>query len=198
MAQAPAQVLRPGILAALLAGLGGAALLAGAGLVNLALSLQHAPLIVLREAPGLAETLEKAPWVGQPAPGPVVWALASPSCRGCAAFLDRDLAALQREGYAVRLILVAPERASAADVDRAVALARARTGADSALAPGEREGFAEWGRASLRDIDAVLAANDGHLALPALIWRHGPEWRVLNGRDAQARAWLAADLKPAA
>lgn len=198
MAQPAPQIARPAVLSAVLAGLAVAVTLAGGGFVLLGVSLAERPVVVLTEADRLAAALEKAPWVSEASGGPVVWALATPGCKSCAAFLLHDLPGLEADGYSVRLILVAPEDAAEAEAARAVELARARAGADSDLEPGEAEGYIAWGREAAAEVDAALAANGARLVYPALIWRRGVEWRAALGRDFNARARIAADLKPAA
>ncbi len=201
---APAKALyvqRPKVLAALCGALALCVLAAGAGYVMLWRSVAEGPVVVLTQAERLETVLERAPWSGDEAvaeEGPVVWALTGAPCAACPAFEAEDLASLRADGYAVRLIVVAQENAEAGDRDRAVALARAQTEADSPLEPGEAEGYAAWGRSVVHEVSAVLAANEAELELPALIWRRGAEWRVSVGRDPNARARIAEDLKPAA
>lgn len=196
MAQSPAHIQRPLALASALAALAVAAALCGAGFATLLTA--RAPVVVVAAADRLALALERAPWIGAGVEGPVVWAIAAAGCADCAPFLEKDVPALQADGFAVRLILYAPEGAPAADTARALELARARAGADAALEPGEAEGYLAWGRESAAEIAAALAENGASFETPALIWRRGAEWRVLLGRAAAARARIAADLKPAA
>ncbi len=198
MAQPAPQITRPAILYGVVAGLAGAVVLAAGGFAALGLSLLERPVVVLTDPDRLGAALEKAPWVSDAEEGVVIWAVSAPSCAACASFVEHDIPALEADGYAVRLILVAPADASPADLARVVEMARAREGADSELEPGEADGYVAWGREAAAEIDAVLSANGSRLELPALIWRRGAEWRVSLGRDLGARARIAADLKPAA
>lgn len=194
-------VRRPKVLAALCGALAVCVLAAGAGYVMLWRSVAEGPVVVLSQAERLETVLERAPWSGDEAvaeEGPVVWALTGAPCADCPEFEEEDLAGLRADGYAVRLVVVAEENAAPGDHDRAVALARAQTEADSPLEPGEAEGYAAWGRAVADEVASVLAANEAELELPALIWRRGAEWRVSVGRDPNARARIAEDLKPEA
>lgn len=194
-------VRRPKVLAGLCGALALCVLAAGAGYFMLWRSVAGGPVVVLTQADRLEDVLERAPWSGDEAvaeEGPVVWALTGAPCAECPEFEAKDLAALRADGYAVRLVVVAEENAAPGDRDRAVALARAQTEADSALERGEAEGYAAWGRAVADEVSAVLVANEAELELPALIWRRGAEWRVSVGRDPNARARIAEDLKPAA
>lgn len=196
MAQSAAHIERPVVLGAVFAALAVAALLCVGGFVLLWMA--RPPLVVVTASDRLATALEKAPWVDSGIEGPVVWAIVAAGCADCGPFLLQDVPALQEDGLAVRLILYAPEDAAEDDVRAAVDMARTRAGADALEEPGEAEGYLEWGRASAREIDSVLAENGARLQSPALIWRGGGEWRVILGRDLGASARLAADLKPAA
>jgi len=195
----PLYVARPKVLAGLCGALALCVLAAGAGYAMLWQSVADGPVVVLSEADRLEDALERAPWAGSEleveTDAPVVWALTGAPCGECPAFEAEDVAALTADGYAVRLVVVAEEGGPAEGLERAVALARARTEADSPLEPGEAEGYAAWGRTVADEVSAVLDANEAELELPALIWRRGAEWRVSVGRDPNARARIAEDLK---
>lgn len=198
MRQTPAQVARPRLLALALG-----ATICAAGLAVFAMSRLHArlvsaPVTVVSESARLAEVLEEAPWTATgPEAGPVVWAMTPQSCANCAAFA-RDLRALASDGYRVRSILVAS--AAAPEPARAAALAGARDRLDAhtRLEPGEAEGLLQWGRETSRELQRVLVLNGVNASPPFLIWRRGADWIVSPGSDADRRAHLADDLKPAA
>jgi len=60
--------------------------------------------------------------------------------------------------------------------------------------PNEQEGYREWGRASWDRVAAVLRENGVDPKLPLLIWRRGPEWRVLVGTRAATLDALRRDM----
>jgi hypothetical protein len=47
-------------------------------------------------------------------------------------------------------------------------------------------------------LDAVLRENGGRLALPAVFWRRGQEWRAMPRLDPRTRALLRAEFNPEA
>ncbi|MGE3142801.1 MAG: hypothetical protein AB7L65_05730 [Hyphomonadaceae bacterium] len=193
------QIARPRVLGLTLACLAGAASLAGLGFARLLERADQAPVTVLSHSDRLGQALEKAPWVRVGGQGPVVWAVLGGPCAQCAAFAAEDLAALENEGFEVRVIYVADVGAGRAEQERAIAIARARRGDEEGPPePGEAEGDLQWGRTAAAEIAAVLSANHRPSSLPLLIWRRGPEWRVLQGRDPHARARVAAELAPGA
>jgi hypothetical protein len=173
------------------------ALCAGVGLMRAGGLQAHAPASVLAHRADLGEALQEAPWVASSEGGPIVWAVAGDSCRNCAAFLDRTLPGLNARGVEVRLVLTHPLGAAGEADDVVAELARTRdwnafehwregkrqanfAGED----PAEQEGLVEWGRASYDRIAEVFQANKIDPSLPVLLWRKGPEWRVLTGPEA--------------
>lgn len=173
------------------------ALVAGVGLMRAGVLQANAPASVLVQRAALGEALDEAPWVASAQGGPVIWAIASDSCGKCAAFLDGALPELSERGVEVRLVLTQP-RGTAGNADDVIAeLARTRdwsvyerwregrrNAAFTSEDPAERDGLVEWSRASYDRIADVFELNKIDAELPALLWRKGPEWRVLTGPEA--------------
>lgn len=194
MGQAPSQIARRGLLRIAVGLTALAAGLTGLGFANLYASRLRAPVTLLAGGERLGQVLERAPWISGGAEGPVVWALTDAACPACVPFATEDLPALERAGYEVRVIFIADDAAPQADQDRAIDLARARAGAEGPVEPGERAGYLAWGQAVRAEVSAILRANEVAPQLPLLIWRKGPEWRALAGRDPRGPARLDADF----
>ncbi|MGE0044738.1 MAG: hypothetical protein AB7J28_02820 [Hyphomonadaceae bacterium] len=206
-----AAVKRPGVLAALALAAFLAAAAAIGGLAQLAAVRAAGPVTVASGPGALADALEDAPWIETGGDGPVVWAVASAQCPGCGAFFTEELEALEEEGFRVRVIVVSPrDERSALRAAWIAQLAEIRT--PEALAPltegralpapragdaAAREGHLEWTRASYDRIAAIVARNERRMALPALFWRRGADWRALIGgahAHEHARRELASEV----
>jgi hypothetical protein len=186
------RVQRPTLLAlasalALLGGLG-----AAGGLWTRYEAMSAGPVTLTTDVATLEDALLDAPWLGPENDGPVVWAITPADCAACGALPPTELAELADEEIDVRVLAVARRQgAPAASVANAAALAHARDwitlrdwSANAPLAPttadpAALEGYAEWGRASYDRIAATLRANGLEPELPILVWRRGPEWRVV-------------------
>lgn len=192
------RVQRPELLA-LVAGIALlSAFAAGGGLISRQQAQAAGPVILISSVEAMEDALLDAPWLGPENGGPVVWALTKADCAACGALPPTEVAALADEEIDVRVVAVAArEGADAGAQDSAASLAHARDWGTlrdwSATAPLEpttpdkaaREGYAEWGRASYDRVAAVLRENGVEPKLPILIWRRGPEWRVVtNGKSA--------------
>ncbi|MDX2235176.1 MAG: hypothetical protein NW200_11830 [Hyphomonadaceae bacterium] len=171
-----------------------------AGLAGFSLWSQHAqrlagPVTLVAETDEIADALADSPWTGSDSTGPIVWAFTAPDCADCGRLDAAAVAALSQEEMEIRMVVVAPRSAPEAD-PAAAALAESRDwtalerwAAGDAIAPvsadaAAREGYVEWGRASWDRVAAILRENDIDPRLPLLIWRRGPEWRVLPGGPA--------------
>lgn len=170
-----------------LAGLG-----AVSGLVGLHAARLAGPVPLITQTEEVADALGDSPWVGSDATGPVVWAFVKSDTACCGSLTPARLVALSDENMELRIVVVAP-RTGAGDTAKASAatLAVSRDWADlrrwadgaattgRAADPAETEGYVEWGRASYDRVAALLRRNGVEPRLPLVIWRAGPEWRVL-------------------
>lgn len=205
MPQAAPRVDRPTLLwlAATLAF--GAALLAVAGLVNLQAARLAGPVTLVSHTEEIADALADSPWTGSAESGPVVWAFTRPDCGDCGALAPREVLSLADEEMEIRMVVVAP-RTTAAAAESVAALAETRdwaalerwaAGEDAAAQTPDaavREGYVEWGRASWDRLAALLRENGVDPRLPVLIWRRGPEWRVLVGSRAASLDHVRRDM----
>lgn len=192
------RVQRPGLLALMAGIVLVSAAAAGGGLISRQQAQTAGPVILVSGVEAMEDALLDAPWLGPENGGPVVWALTKADCADCGALPPVEVAELADEEIDIRVVAIAPrDGAKDSTVESAASLAHARdwnTLRDwSAQAPLEptttdkaaQEGFAEWGRASYDRVAAVLLENGVEPKLPILIWRRGPEWRVVtNGRSA--------------
>lgn len=198
-----ARVARPALLWLVGAIAFGGAALAGAGLFDLYGARMAGPVTLISEVEQLEDALEDGPWTGSEANGPIVWVYTRPDCHDCGAFATAPLLALAEEEMELRVAVVAQRGDASAP---AAALSELRdwpslqmwAGGDalppSSTDPNEQEGYREWGRASWDRVAAVLRENGIDPKLPLLIWRRGPEWRVLIGTRAATLDALRRDM----
>ena len=178
----------------------GGALAAGAGLMGLRDARLAGPVSLVTATEDVADALSDAPWIGSESNGPVVWAFTRPDC-DCGKLTPAAVAALADEEMEIRVVVVAPRPANATAPPPAsnvtvatlaenrdwAALQHWAVGAPVTAAssdPAATDGYVEWGRASYDRIAAILRENGVDPKLPLLIWRRGPEWRVLVGSHA--------------
>jgi hypothetical protein len=171
-----------------------------AGVAVLGLSGQYAarlagPVTLVSDTEEIADALSDSPWTGSEANGPIVWAFMQPDCAACGKLDAAAVASLADENMEIRMIVVAPRGAAEPDISTA-ALAESRDwseleqwAAGAAITPqtpdaAARDGYIEWGRASWDRVAAILRDNGVDPKIPLLIWRRGPEWRVLVGGRA--------------
>ena len=191
-----------------------AAALAGAGLVSMHAARLAGPVTLVSDTEEIADALSDSPWAGSPANGPIVWAFTRPDCRDCGKLDAASLAALADEEMEIRMVVVAPRGVGDAGADAPPTLMHAaaaslaenrdwaemqRWSAGETPIPftGDRasaDGYVEWGRASFDRIAAILRDNGVDPKLPLLIWRRGPEWRVLVGGRAVTLDALRRDM----
>lgn len=172
----------------------GAAGVAGVGLWSQHATRLAGPVTLVAQTDQIADALADSPWVGSEGNGPIVWAFTRPDC-DCGRLDAASVIALAEEEMEIRMVVVVPR--GDADGDASVAaLAESRdwgalqrwTGGDE-IAPqttdaAARDGYTEWGRASWDRVAAILRENGVDPKLPLLLWRRGPEWRVLVGGRA--------------
>jgi hypothetical protein len=180
------------------------------GLWDLAQRRAAAPSVVAVDKATLADALSDAPWISSGGNGPVVWLVTAPDCAPCRTFERRALPDLLDRGVEARVILVAPRvGADFGDARQVAALARRRDwvalhtwmagGGDrtgAALEAAATEGYLEWGRASYDRITQAVERNGLKMAVPAVFWRAGPEWRASVRPDERAIRFLHEDLAP--
>jgi hypothetical protein len=181
----------------------GAALVAGLGFCTLTGARLAAPVTLVSETERLADALADAPWTASPENGPIVWAFTRPDCGDCGQFAPASVIALSDEEMEIRMTVVAARAETSASV---AALAerrdwealRAWTKGEAMTLqtpdPAAEEGYLEWGRASWDRVAAVLRENGVEPRLPLLIWRRGPEWRVLVGGGAASLDAVRRDM----
>ncbi len=182
----------------------GAAALAGAGLMGMQAARMAGPVTLVSATEEIADALTDSPWAGSEGNGPIVWAFTRPACGDCGKLDPASVAALAEEEMEIRMVVVAPRGAGDAEAAAApsamhaaaASLAQSRDWAEmqrwsAGEAPiafsGDRQsvdGYVEWGRASYDRVAAILRDNGVDPKLPLLIWRRGPEWRVLVGGRA--------------
>ena len=201
------RVQRPELLAVLCAVVLLSAMAAGGGL----LARQHAqlagPVTLTTGVADMEDALLDSPWLGPENGGPVVWAVTKSDCADCGALPPVEVAALADEEIDVRIVAVAArDGARSGALESAASLAHARdwntlrdwsnaapleaTTADKAA----QEGYAEWGRASYDRVAAILRDNGVEPKLPLLIWRRGPEWRVVTKGSRASLDHVRRDL----
>ena len=213
-APAAPRVARPVLLGLVSAIAFGAAALAGAGLYGMNAARLAGPVTLVADTEEIADALADSPWVGSADNGPIVWAFTRPDCRDCGKLDAASIAALVDEDMEIRMVVVAPRGESDAAAEAApspmhaaaASLAQARDwsemqrwSAGEATQPfsGDRvsaDGYVEWGRASFDRVAAILRDNGVDPKLPLLIWRRGPEWRVLVGGRAVTLDALRRDM----
>jgi hypothetical protein len=181
----------------------GGAALAGAGLVGLHGARLAGPVTLVSETERLEDALADGPWTGSDPNGPIVWAFVRPACDNCGDFSAASLAALADEDMELRVVVVAGREDASGP---AATLAEMRdwsifedwaNGATPEVAsrdPAAQEGYREWGRASWDRVAAILRLNGVDPRPPLLIWRRGPEWRVLVGTRAATLDALRRDM----
>lgn len=204
------RVQRPTLLGLVCAIAFGSALAAGSGLWGLREARLAGPVSLVAATEGVADALGDAPWIGSESNGPIVWAFTRPDC-DCGRLTPAAVAGLAEEEMEIRMVVVSPRpgdaRAAPAASDADVAaLAEARDwrmlkawagGQKLTGAPADRaaaEGDIEWGRASYDRLAAILRENGVSPKLPLLIWRRGPEWRVLVGSHAATLDTVRHDM----
>ena len=212
--QTSPRVRRPALLWLVSAIAFAAAALAGAGLVGMRAARLAGPVTLVSDTEEIADALSDSPWAGSPANGPIVWAFTRPDCRDCGKLDAASLAALADEEMEIRMVVVAPRGVGDAGADAPPTLMHAaaaslaenrdwaemqRWSAGETPIPftGDRasaDGYVEWGRASFDRIAAILRDNGVDPKLPLLIWRRGPEWRVLVGGRAVTLDALRRDM----
>jgi len=183
------------------------AVAAGGGLISRQQAQAAGPVILVSGVEAMEDALLDAPWLGPENGGPVVWALTRADCADCGALPPVEVAELADEEIDIRVVaLAAREGAKGGAQESAASLAHARdwnTLRDwSAAAPLEptttdkaaQEGYAEWGRASYDRVAAVLRQNGVEPTLPILIWRRGPEWRVVTNGKSASLDYVRRDL----
>ncbi|MBL8558883.1 MAG: hypothetical protein JNM47_09205 [Hyphomonadaceae bacterium] len=207
MNEAIRRVRRPGLLVVMAGMALVSALAAGGGLFSRHQAQLAGPVILVAGTETMEDALLDAPWLGPENGGPVVWALTKADCADCGALPPTEVAALAEEEIDVRVVAVAARDGAGANaLDSAASLAHARdwntlrdwskhaplelTTTDSAA----REGYAEWGRASYDRVAAVLRENGVEPKLPILIWRRGPEWRVVTNGNRTSLDQVRRDL----
>ncbi len=204
MSETAPRVQRPTLLALVSAIAFGAAALAGAGLFGMHATRMAGPVTLVTATEEIADALTDSPWAGSAGAGPIVWAFTRPDCGDCGKLDAASLAALSEEEMEIRMVVVAPRGVGDAAADATptpmhaatASLAQSRDWAEmqrwaDGQAPiafsGDRlstDGYVEWGRASYDRVAAILRENGVDPKLPLLIWRRGPEWRVLIGGRA--------------
>lgn len=200
------RVQRPGLLALVAGVVLVSALAAGAGLIGRHQAQLAGPVILVSGTETMEDALLDAPWLGPENGGPVVWALTKADCAACGALPPVEVAELADEEIDVRVVAVAARDGGAAAQDSAASLAHARDWltlrdwSNTAPLPtsttdkAAREGYAEWGRASYDRVAAVLLENGVEPKLPILIWRRGPEWRVVTNGSRASLDHVRRDL----
>ena len=198
------RVQRPVVLGLVAAIAFGAAAVAGVGLFGMQAALLAGPVTLVSDTDEIADALADSPWAGSAGTGPIVWAFTRPDCSDCGKLDAAAIAALAEEEMEIRMVVVAPRGVGDATPDAApsslhaiaASLAQSRDwtqmqrwsdGQAPIAFSGDRlstDGYVEWGRASYDRIAAILRDNGVDPKLPLLIWRRGPEWRVLVGGRA--------------
>ncbi len=183
----------------------GAAAMAGLGLWSRHAERLAGPVTLVSETDQIADALSDSPWAGSESNGPIVWAFTRPDCDDCGQLDAAAIAALAEEDMEIRMVVVAPRTDADGDA-AAAALAESRDWAalqrwaeGDAIAPqttddAARDGYIEWGRASWDRVAAILRENDLDPRMPLLIWRRGPEWRVLIGGRAVTLDAVRSDM----
>lgn len=185
-----------------------AALCMAVGLWDLGQRRTTAPKVVAVEKAVLSDALSDAPWISSGGEGPVVWVLTAADCPACRRFEKQVLPGLLDRGVQARVILVAPRESQAPSPDAEVVAAVAKTRDwvalqawmtsgkpnDSVIGPADRDGYLEWGRASYDRLAVTMKRNGMDLAVPALFWRVGPEWRASVKPDGRTLAFLRDDV----
>lgn len=185
-----------------------AALCMAVGLWDLGQRQTTAPKVVAVEKAVLADALNDAPWITSGGEGPVVWLVTATDCQACRSFEKQVLPGLLDRGVQARVILVAPREREVAQPDAEVIAAAAKTRdwvalqawmtsgkpGEGAIGPADREGYLEWGRASYDRLAVTMKRNGINLAVPALFWRVGPEWRASVRPDGRTLAFLRDDV----
>jgi hypothetical protein len=189
-----------------------AALCMAVGLWDLGQRQTTAPKVVAVEKAVLSDALNDAPWISSGGEGPVVWLVTAADCPACRRFEKQVLPGLLDKGVQARVILVAPREHEVAPPDAQViaAVAKQRDWVtlqawmtsgkpdQSPIGAADREGYLEWGRASYDRLAVTLKRNGMDLAVPALFWRVGPEWRASVKPDGRTLAFLRDDVAAAA
>ncbi|MDZ4776367.1 MAG: hypothetical protein SGJ23_06235 [Alphaproteobacteria bacterium] len=192
------RVQRPELLAVMSAVVLLSAMAAGGGLMSRHQARLAGPVTLTYGVESMEDALLDSPWLGPENGGPVVWAVTKADCADCGALPPTEVAELADEEIDVRIVAIAArDDVRGGALESAASLAHARdwnTLRDwSAAAPLEptttdkaaQEGYAEWGRASYDRVAAILRENGVEPKLPLIIWRRGPEWRVVtNGKSA--------------
>jgi hypothetical protein len=188
-----------------------AALCMAVGLWDLGQRRNTAPKVVAVEKAVLADALNDAPWISSGGEGPVVWLVTAADCPACRRFEKQVLPGLLDKGVQARVILVAPREHEVAPPDAQViaAVAKQRNWValqawmtsgkpdDSIIGQADRDGYLEWGRASYDRLAITMKRNGVDLAVPALFWRAGPEWRASVKPDGRTLAFLRDDVAAA-
>lgn len=194
MSEASPRVQRPALLWIVAATAFAAMFAAIAGLLNLDALRRAGPIPLTAHADEILDALSDSPWIGSESNGPIVWSIVKADRACCWRVTPAALAGLSEESMELRMIVVAP-RGAAPDraLREAAGFAQERDwpalrawvdgkGAGTLPAdPDVTEGYAEWGRASFDRVAAILRDNGVEPRLPLVIWRVGPEWRVLTG-----------------
>ena len=206
------RVRRPALLGLVCAIAFGAAVLAGAGLLSMHAARLAGPVTLVSDTEEIADALADSPWAGSPGAGPIVWAFTRPDCSACGKLDPASVAALADEEMEIRMVVVAPRgvgdagaaptpmhtaAASLAENRDWTEMQRWAAGETPIAFTGDRvavDGFVEWGRASWDRVAAILRDNGVDPRLPLLIWRRGPEWRVLVGGRAVTLDALRRDM----
>lgn len=198
-----ARVARPALLWLVSALAFGFAGMAGLSLWGLGATKLAGPVSLVSRTADIADALEDSPWTGSAPNGPIVWAFVPVDCRSCGRLTAGAIAGLADEEMEIRMVVVAPRNGAAG---AAPALAETRDwatleqwvdgGAVAAPTNDEaaREGYVEWGRASWDRVSAIMRDNDLDPRLPLLLWRRGPEWRVLQGSPAATLDAVRRDM----
>lgn len=217
-----AQMVQRPIVYFVLLGLTMACALAGlASFSFLSARLDRAPQVVAVDKAELVASLEGAPWFVLPSIDeessadavPIVWLLTGLDCPLCRR-VERRVTSL---GAEIRVVAVVPRTADSARQRAVAEIARRRSGdffaewrarpdspilqpigiGPSDVGPAAVAGYAEWSHASFERLGGIATANGASLAVPALIWQRGREWRIAVRPDEDAFRVLRRDLKAA-
>lgn len=206
--EAQAPVKRQSMLFAAVGLTAAAALCMAVGLWDLGARRTTAPKVVAVEKAVLSDALNDAPWISSGGEGPVVWLVTAADCPDCRRFEKQVLPGLLDRGVQARVILVAPRESQMAPPEAEVVAAVAKTRDwvalqawmtsgkpnDTAIGQADRDGYLEWGRASYDRLAVTMKRNGMDLAVPALFWRVGPEWRASVKPDGRTLAFLRDDV----
>jgi hypothetical protein len=189
-----------------------AALCMAVGLWDLGQRQTTAPKVVAVEKAVLSDALNDAPWISSGGEGPVVWLVTAADCPACRRFEKQVLPGLLDRGVQARVILVAPRESNVAQPEAQIIAAVAKKRdwvtlqawmtsgkpGDGAIGQADQDGYLEWGRASYDRLAVTLKRNGMDLAVPALFWRVGPEWRASVKPDGRTLAFLRDDISAVA